>query len=99
MYKLSYKQKIGLIAAGLVLSMVILEAGMRLAGLALSFMQEHQNRLSIKKNGAYIIICLGGSTTAEEGLNRAHCYPRQLENILNDSNICARFSVINKGVS
>ena len=86
----SARQKIALVFLGLILSLVLLEAGLRLGGLVLSSIQEYGNLQSIKQKGAYRILCLGESTTAGQ-------YPHLLEQVLNQRNIGMRFSVIDKG--
>jgi lysophospholipase L1-like esterase len=97
--RISAEQKIGLIVLGIFLSLILLEGGMRLAGFTLSSIQEYKNKVSIKEKGTCVIMCLGESTTADEGLNGTHCYPSQLKDILNTKNTGIKFSVINKGVS
>ena len=74
--KVSGRQKIALMILGLFLFVVLLEIGLRIDGSIYSFQQEYRNRLSIKKRGAYRILCLGESTTVGRGKNS---YPRQLE--------------------
>ena len=77
--RISAEQKIGLIVLGIFLSLILLEGGMRLAGFTLSSIQEYKNKVSIKEKGTCVIMCLGESTTADEGLNGTHCYPSQLK--------------------
>ncbi|MEI7752582.1 MAG: tetratricopeptide repeat protein, partial [Candidatus Omnitrophota bacterium] len=91
MSKTSLAQKTALIFLGLILTTVILEAGLRLGGFVLTSIQEHRNRISISRRGVYRILCLGESTTAGE-------YPRFLEESLNQRDIGIKFSVIDKGV-
>jgi len=87
----SLKQKLALIILGVCIAVVLLEAGLRLAGFVLAGVQEFRNARSIKQKGAYRILCLGESTTARQ-------YPPLLEEALNRRNIGVRFSVIDKGV-
>lgn len=93
--KTSAKQKIALVGSGIILSLVILEIGLRMGGFVFFTLQESKNRLAIRNKGACRIICLGESTTAMGGKNS---WPFQLERILNEKNIGIRFSVINKGM-
>jgi tetratricopeptide (TPR) repeat protein len=79
-----------IVLSGLILSLVILEAGLRLGGFVLLSLQEYGNLQSIKQKGAYRILCLGESTT--QG-----AYPKPLEQVLNQRNIGIRFTVIDKG--
>ena len=83
-------QKIAYVLLGLVLSLVLLEAGLRLGGFVLSSIQEYGNLQSIKQKGAYRILCLGESSTAGQ-------YPHLLEQVLNQRHIGVRFSVIDEG--
>ena len=81
-----------IVLSGLILSLALLEVGLRLGGFILSSIQEYENLQSIKQKGAYRILCLGESTTERK-------YPHLLEGILNRRNIGVRFSVIDKGRS
>jgi tetratricopeptide (TPR) repeat protein len=83
-------QKISLVFLGLLLSLALLEVGMRLGGFILLSIQEYGNLQSLKHKDAYRILCLGESTTQGE-------YPKPLEKILNQRNIGVRFSVIDRG--
>lgn len=94
-HKTTAKQKLTLIIVGLFLSLLLLEAGLRIAGWILSFRQEYRNKISIQQKGTYRILCLGESTTAFGG---KFSYPRQLETILNNYDIGTSFSVVNLGV-
>lgn len=94
--RLSLFQKIFLIFFGLLISLILLEAGLRLGGFALSSLQEYRNKLSLAKKGSFCILCLGESTTA---VILGHGpYPNQLEEILNEHRTGINCSVINKGV-
>ena len=88
--KISAWKKITLIFSGLILSLALLEVGLRLGGVVLQSMQERGNLQSAKQKGAYRILCLGESTTQGQ-------YPHLLEKVLNQRNIGVRFSVIDKG--
>jgi len=87
----SLQKKIAIIICGIFFSIILLEIGIRLGGLALLYMQEYKNAQAIKQNGVYCIMCLGESTTAGQ-------YPRPLEDILNKRNIGIKFRVIDKGI-
>jgi len=89
--QLLLRQKIALIIFGLVLTLIILEAGLRLGGFIFSSLQDQRNLISIRQRGTYRIMCLGESTTVGQ-------YPVFLEQVLNQRNIGIRFSVVNKGV-
>ena len=93
--KISHWNKITLIFLGLLAAFIILEIGMRLGGSFFLSRQEYRNLHAIEQKGAYRIMCLGESTTADA---EGHApYPRQLEEILNQKGIGIRFTVINKG--
>jgi tetratricopeptide (TPR) repeat protein len=91
-FKVTFMQKIALIMFGLFLFFLFLEAGLRLAGFINASLQEYKNSISIKRQGAYRIMCLGESTTVGQ-------YPFYLEQILNQNNKGINFSVIDKGVA
>jgi len=93
--KVSNWQKTYLILFGIAVFIVALELGLRLGGFTLSSLQEHRNLQSIKQKGAFRIMCLGESTTALGGINS---WPAQIGDILNQSRIGVKFSVINKGI-
>ncbi|MFH1799472.1 MAG: tetratricopeptide repeat protein [Candidatus Omnitrophota bacterium] len=83
-------QKIAPVLLGLILSLALLEAGLRLGGFIFSSIQAYENFQSTKQKGTYRILCLGESTTQRQ-------YPHLLEKVLNQRNIGVRFSVIDKG--
>lgn len=89
---ISFRQKAILVILGFFLTTIILEAGLRLGGFILLFLQENKNRTSFKQKDAFRIMCLGESTTQRQ-------WPLFLEEILNQSNIGIKFSVIDKGIA
>ncbi|MCX5797398.1 MAG: tetratricopeptide repeat protein [Elusimicrobia bacterium] len=88
---LSAARKLGLAAAGLLLTFLILEASLRLAGFALLSLQELRNAASLRRKGVYRIMCIGESTTRAQ-------YPKFLEEALNKRDVGIEFSVIDRGV-
>ena len=90
--KTSFWQKIALVIFGVFLSLILLEAGLRLGGFVILSLQELKNRASLMQRGEYRILCLGESTTQGQ-------YPPLLEETLNQRNIGIKFSVIDKGIS
>ncbi|MFC1699381.1 tetratricopeptide repeat protein [Candidatus Omnitrophota bacterium] len=95
MNKVTIKQKIILIIFGLFLGIVLLELGLRVAGLTYLSLQEYKNIISLRQKDSCRILCLGESTTFLGGKNS---YPHQLEKILNQQDVGLKFNVINKGV-
>lgn len=93
--KTTLKQKVFLILFGLFMSLIIIEVALRFCSLVMLSLQDQRNLASIRQKCAYRILCIGESTTAEDG---NFSYPSQLEKILNHNNTGLRFSVINKGV-
>jgi tetratricopeptide (TPR) repeat protein len=87
-------EKLGLIVFGIVLTFVLLEIGLRIAGWGLIALREIRNYASLRQ-GEYKILCLGESTTADSDGHDP--YPRQLEDILNAQDLDLKCSVINKG--
>lgn len=94
---ISLKQKIILMVLGVLVSLIILEGGVRLAGWIYLAWQDYQNSRAFNREDKveYRILCLGESTTAFGGENS---YPRQLEEILNRKVKKIKFVVINKGI-
>jgi len=84
-----------LVLLGLVLGAVLIELGMRAAGLVAVRLQERENRESLAGRESFVILCLGESTTA---LGGEDSYPRQLEKILDRELEGRRVAVVNKGV-
>jgi len=91
----AFTEKSLLILLGIFLSLIFLEAGLRLGGFIFLSVQDRRNTISLSQKSTCTILCLGESTTA---LGGAYSYPSQLERILNSSNRDVKFSVINKGV-
>ena len=88
--KTSFCSKIALILFGVCLTVIIIESALRIGEFLILSLQEYGNINSISQKGSYRILCLGESTTQGQ-------YPHFLEEILNQSNIGIRFSVIDKG--
>ena len=80
---------------GLILSLVLLEVGLRIGGFLYLTLQEYRNIISVLKRGSFRIMCLGESTTAIGGKDS---YPSQLEKILNQRSKKVQFSVFNKAI-
>jgi lysophospholipase L1-like esterase len=89
-FKTPLWQKISLILLGICLTIILLEAGLRLGGFIILSLQEHANVLAARNKGTYRILCVGESTTQGQ-------YPPYLEEILNQRNIGIKFSVIDEG--
>ena len=89
MFKLIIKRFL-LIFIGIILSLVLLECGLRFAGWTISSYQQYQNNKSLKNKSQYTIICLGESTTKGQ-------YPVKLQQILNEK-YPNKFSVIDCGI-
>jgi len=87
-------QKIMLFSMGVLVGLLLVEAGLRLAGFILLSLQESGNRLS---NDEIRILALGESTTANL-FDGESSWPDELETILNN-NSDRRFNVINKGLA
>ncbi|MDP2652901.1 MAG: tetratricopeptide repeat protein [Candidatus Omnitrophota bacterium] len=94
MAKTTSGQKILLVILGVVLTIVLLEAGLRLGGFVFSFLQERGNRVNLQGD-AIRVLCVGDSMTALGGRNS---YPTQLEEILKSSLPGRNLRVINKGL-
>jgi tetratricopeptide (TPR) repeat protein len=83
--------KILLIAAGFLLSLIILEIGMHSAEKIIIGIQDAHNRISILKKHSCVILCVGESTTQYQ-------YPRFLKEYFGNKITNINFSVIDKGL-
>lgn len=92
----SNKEKIFLFLFGLILSLFILEFGLRTIGYILLQVQSYKNKVS--DTSTYRILCLGDSFTYGVGAPIDKDYPSQLENILNKKYPEKSFKIINKGI-
>ncbi|MFH0753817.1 MAG: tetratricopeptide repeat protein [Candidatus Omnitrophota bacterium] len=86
-----FSQKVALVFFGLVLSLFVLEAGLRLASFGLAAWHEYQVNAALKVKADIRILCLGESTTREQ-------YPRYLQEYLRNSQ-GIKFTVIDEGIS
>jgi len=93
--KTTQRQKIALVFLGFLLTIILLESGLRLGGFVLTYIQEHKNRIALKQQDAFRVMCIGESTTAIGGKDS---YPSQLEKILNQNDIGLACTVFNKGI-
>jgi tetratricopeptide (TPR) repeat protein len=84
-----------LIIVSVIVTLVILEGVLRLAGAVFLWKQEHSHPAVTLHEGEYRILCIGESTTA---LGGDFSYPQQLQDILNNVHGPYHFVVINKGV-
>lgn len=94
MQKTSFGHKVLLIIFGVGLAVIFLEAGLRIAGKVVGYLQERHNHISFDAN-EYRILCLGESTTA---LGGEDSYPSQLAKILNAQGRSIKYTTINKGI-
>ncbi|MFA5021341.1 MAG: tetratricopeptide repeat protein [Patescibacteria group bacterium] len=88
--QISFGHKVTLVAFGIFLFIILLEAGLRAGGGIILSYQEYRNKASLKQKGVYRILCLGESTTQNQ-------YPAFLEKALNRGNRKIKFSVFDKG--
>lgn len=91
----SSRQKLALVSFGVLLTLCLLEAGLRVGGWLFLAVQEARNRASLGQGETYRILCIGESTTAFGG---DQSYPSWLERILNERARGVSFSVVNKGI-
>lgn len=85
-----FLKKLSLAIIGIILSLVLLECGLRLAGWTISSYQQYKNNKALRNKSQYTIMCLGESTTAWQ-------YPIQLQKIL-DSKFPNKFTIVDKGL-
>ncbi len=82
--------KIGLALLGILLALLLAEAGLRLGGLFLSLKRDVKDQKQVAAESEYRILCLGESTTWEQ-------WPPLLERELNSAGTGVQFAVIDKG--
>lgn len=86
-----------LCAFGVLLGATLLEVTLRVGGWYFQSRQDAANSRALRAKAEVTILCLGESTTA--GAPPHGDYPSQLEKILNEMKLGARFRVINGGLS
>ncbi|MFC1514369.1 SGNH/GDSL hydrolase family protein [Candidatus Omnitrophota bacterium] len=87
-------QRIGLITFGLLLSLLLLEIGLRINGILYLSLYSHPN----VKNADFVILSIGDSTTFGFAVPPQSDYSSLLENMLNDHSDSTKFRVINCGI-
>ncbi|MBR3628714.1 MAG: hypothetical protein IKN42_07750, partial [Elusimicrobia bacterium] len=85
-----FLKRLLLIIIGIFFSLIVLECGLRLTGLTVSFYKQYKNDKILKNKSKYTIMCLGESTTDGQ-------YPKQLQQMLNEK-YPNKFSVIDCGI-
>jgi len=90
-----WRERLALVAFGIVLALVLLEAGLRLGGAVWLWAREQRNAAALRSGGLVRVLCIGESTTA---LGGETSYPRELERVLDRDGGGRRFSVVNAGV-
>lgn len=89
--------RLGLILAGVGLSLGIVEVGMRLTGAYLVQARRQRARDAVRDRHELRVLCLGESTT--DGTEAHGRYPAMLEEILNRQRFEGRVAVVNRGRS
>ncbi len=84
-----------LLIFGCLLTLALLELGMRLTAGLISTYQSYRNRQAVSDDGSYRILCLGESTTFFGSYTYA--YPAILEQDLNGRGLGRQFRVFNEG--
>jgi len=83
-------KKISLIIIGIILSLIILETGLQLAGFTLTAIKKYKNKIT-KDPNTITILCLGESTTDGQ-------WPPILQKILDKKSPDKKFNVIDEGI-
>lgn len=100
--KLTLLQKAGLICCGVIFALLALEAGLRLAGGAMFFLDNLRNKPhasdGFETKDTFVVLCLGPCYTTGIGVMPEESYPFRLEAILARHYPGRRFLVINRGV-
>jgi len=87
-------QRAAAFALGLVLALLLIELALRLAGSFFFFTQEQRNLSAARQKGAYVIMCVGESTTSDG----PDPFPGQMQTVLNERSDGMKFAVINEGM-
>ena len=101
----SYRQKILVLLAGMLVALLLLEAGLRVVGDVYLHRERRPGvpergrpaRLQTGCEGCKTILCLGDSYTYGMGSSEGKDYPSQLETMLNAGGTAARYTVFNGG--
>ena len=84
-------KKISLIIIGIILSLILLEIGLQLAGFTLITIKKYRNKTT-KDPNTITVLCLGESTTDKQ-------WPPILQKILNERSKNKKFNVVDEGMS
>ncbi len=84
-------KKISLIIIGVILSLILLEIGLQLAGFTLITIKKYRNKTA-KDPNIITVLCLGESTTDGQ-------WPPILQKILNEKSKNKKFNVVDEGMS
>lgn len=90
-YIMNILKKISLIILGIFISLILLEAGLQIAGFALTTVKNYQNK-KFKNSNTITVLCLGESTTDDQ-------WPPILQKILNEKYKNIKFNVIDEGLA
>ena len=82
-------KKISLIIIGIILSLILLEIGLQLAGFTLTAIKKYGNKIA-KDPNTITILCLGESTTDGQ-------WPPILQKILDEKSKNKKFNVVDEG--
>jgi hypothetical protein len=100
--KLTLLQKAGLICCGVIFALLVLEAGLRLAGGVMFLLDNFRNNphtaKGFERKDTFTVLCLGPCYTTGVGVIPEESYPSRLEDILASHYPDRHFLVINRGV-
>ena len=75
---------------GILFCVITIELGLRTVGFISYYYQEYRNKMAIKKNGTYVVLCFGDSMTFDH-------YPKYLNEALARRKLNLKFTVIDRG--
>lgn len=90
-------KKLSLFISGLVITLILLEISLRLAGFIYKSYRTNERIIAKEDKNIIKILCLGDSITFGLGAERGYDYPAQLERILNGSHPQKNYIVYNQG--
>ncbi|MFC1666954.1 GDSL-type esterase/lipase family protein [Candidatus Omnitrophota bacterium] len=96
--KLPLRKKLILATLIVVMTLCLIEMGLRISGYIILKLNLSSSTSTIKDKRGVTILCLGDSYTFGLGTDYHHSYPRQLEKILNERHKEPGFKVYNLGI-
>ncbi|MFH0985842.1 MAG: hypothetical protein V1882_09975 [Candidatus Omnitrophota bacterium] len=96
--EISWMKRALVFSIGILVALLVLEAGLRIVGLVHGIMEGQDHRMpSIHGQDAKVVLCLGNSYTQGVGASSGMSYPEQLQRMLDLRKPGSKFVVVNEG--